>query len=410
MPTRKELIEKVDEVQEEAVEFLQKLVQTPSINPPGEYEAITKLIADRFEQLGLEAQTVRVPRETVSEAGLETPRINVLGWLRGSVGRPVLVLNPHLDTVPVGANWTMDPFKAEIKNGKLYGRGASDSKGRIAAYTYALGVLKRAGISLKGTAVVAATVDEETGGELGPKYLLDAGYLDPDMAIVEGSTHTIWNAMNGCLHLEIKVLGRSAHAATPERGVDAIERMNHVMSALYRYRDTLHSKKSAVRGIQSPTLVVGTIAGGAKTNVVPELCTVTLDRRIIPEEKGEEVEKELLALLRGLEKEDPELNLRVRRVMLAESYGPLPEDHFLIQTIVRNATEVLGEKPVVEGLAGFGDSRFYWARGIPVCNFGPSPKIIWESNAHGADENIVLDDLFKSIRILVLTMIDLLGE
>lgn len=409
MSKKKEVVEIVDEMHNEVIEFLQKMVQTPSINPPGEYEAISRVVADRFKQLALEAETILVPEEKVKELGLATPRINVLGWLRGTPGHPVLVLNPHLDTVPIGENWTVDPFKGEIRGGKLYGRGASDCKGRIAAYAYALAAIKRAGISLKGTAVVAATVDEETGGLLGPKYLLDHRFLQPDFAIVEGSAYTIWNAMNGCLHLEVKVLGKSIHAAAPERGVDAIEKMNKVLVALYRYRDSLRLKKSTVPGLNTPTLVVGTISGGTKTNILADKCVITIDRRILPEEKGHEVESELFSLLRGLEKEDPQLKLQLRTIMLADSFGPLPESHHLIQTLVKNGTQVLGEKPKVEGVAGFGDSRFYWAKGIPVCNFGPSPKVIWESNAHGADENIVLDDLFKSIKVLALTLIDLLG-
>jgi len=104
-----------------------------------------------------------------------------------------------MDTVPPGSGWTVNPYGGEIINGWIYGRGASDSKGNIAAYTYALAAIREAGVKLKGDAVVAYTVDEETGGFLGPKYLLDHGILKPDMAIVEGFAHHIWNALNGCL-------------------------------------------------------------------------------------------------------------------------------------------------------------------------------------------------------------------
>ena len=408
MTKKERLLNRIDGMREEAVAFLLEMVRTPSVNPPGAYENIAGLVGTRFEELGLEVETIRIPEEKVKALGLKAPRINVLGWLRGKDNGPTLVFNPHLDTVPVGDGWTMDPFEGVVRDGKIYGRGAFDSKGHLAAYTYALVALKREGVLLKGDALVAAAADEETLGDLGTKFLLDEGYLKADYAIVEGPGYFVQNAAGGLVGMEITVHGKAAHANTPERGIDAVKKMHKVQTALYRFHNGLKEKVSQVKGITSPTFVIGTIKGGMKSNIIAGECSITIDRRTIPEEDIREVETGIIALVKGLEKDDPGLKLSTRTTTMVDSWRT-PKDHILISTLVKNATEVMGEKVVMQGRPGASDARLFSDAGIPVCNYGSAPRIFEEARAHGPDENLPIDDLMKGIKVMALTVADLLS-
>ena len=149
---------------------------------------------------------------------------------------PTIALNAHGDVVPPGAGWTHDPYGAEIVDGWLYGRGVAVSKSDIATYAFALKALESLNIALSGTVELHVTYDEEAGGEIGPRWLLEQGLTKPDLAIGAGFSYSVVNAHNGCLHLEVETRGRSAHAAKPFTGVDALEAATGVLSALYAWR------------------------------------------------------------------------------------------------------------------------------------------------------------------------------
>jgi acetylornithine deacetylase/succinyl-diaminopimelate desuccinylase family protein len=402
---RRVLLE-VDAAADELVTFLQDLVRIPSVNPPGEYRELASFLATRLETLGLEAEVLEVPAELIEAAGLTTPRLNVLGR-HGDAAHPCLVLNAHLDTVPVSGRWTTDPFSGELRDGRVYGRGASDSKGRIACYAYVLAALARAGFEPTGSILLVASADEETGGRLGVEYLLESGAIAPDYAIVEGQCHAVWVAANGCLHLRISIRGRAAHAATPERGIDAIEEAQAVLSALYAHRDELRRRPSSIPGLIHPTLIVGTIAGGTKTNVVPDEVVLTVDRRIDPAEDADAVVAELVDVVRAAA---GATTVETEVLMLAHPYGTTPESARLAQALLRRGEQVLGERPALVGIPGFTDARFFWERGISTVNYGPAPRDHWSSNAHGGDEHQRVDDLIAATKVLALAALDLCGE
>src|SRR5260221_341580 len=136
---------------------------------------------------------------------------------------PVIALNAHGDVVPPGLGWSTAPYGAEIREGAMYGRGVAVSKSDFATYAYALLALKAARVPLAGTVELHFTYDEETGAEIGPKRLLQTGLSKPDYAISAGLSYGITTAHNGCLHLEVEVTGKSAHAARPDTGIDALE-------------------------------------------------------------------------------------------------------------------------------------------------------------------------------------------
>ena len=141
--------------------------------------------------------------------------------------------------VPPGSGWTHDPYGAEIVDGWMVGRGVAVSKSDIATYAFAMLALEKCGAALNGAVELHVTYDEEAGGEIGPRWLIENGLSHPDLAIGAGFSYAVVNAHNGCLHLEVEVLGRSAHAARPSTGVDALEAANAILSALYGWRGGL---------------------------------------------------------------------------------------------------------------------------------------------------------------------------
>jgi acetylornithine deacetylase/succinyl-diaminopimelate desuccinylase-like protein len=320
---------------------------------------------------------------------------------------PVIALNAHGDVVPPGEGWTTNPYGGEIRDGWMYGRGAAVSKSDFATYAYALAALKSLGRPLAGTVELHLTYDEEAGGAIGPKWLLDEGISRPDFAFSAGFSYGIVTAHNGCLHLEVEVTGKSAHAARPETGHDALEAASGLLAALYAHRRGLAATRSAVDGIDSPTLVVGLIRGGINTNVVPDAVTLRLDRRMIPEEDADVVEREVTALIEQ-SVALPGISCRVRRIMLALPLKPVPGLERLIEPLQRNAEAVLGEPVPVYGVPLYTDARHYAAAGIPTVLYGAGPRTLIEAHAHAADERLPLGDLRKATEVVALTLLDLL--
>src|SRR5262249_2199574 len=212
-----------------------------------------------LQQLGLAVETHEVPRAAVEAAGMKSVT-NLIVRHRFGDGR-VVALNAHGDVVPPGLGWRLDPYGAVIEDGArgavMYGRGVAVSKSDFASYTWALLALKAAvaqGGELGGTLELHFTYDEEAGGIVGPKWLLDQGLARPDAVIAAGFSYSVVTAHNGCLHLEVTVTGKQAHAAMPEAGVDALEATNAILTALYAHRATLARIRSGTEGIVSPTL------------------------------------------------------------------------------------------------------------------------------------------------------------
>ena len=292
----------------------------------------------------------------------------------------------------------------------MYGRGVAVSKSDFATYAYALLALKSLSRPPTGTVELHLTYDEEAGGAIGPKWLLDQGVTAPDYAISAGFSYAMITAHNGCLHLEIVITGKSAHAARPETGHDALEAAARVLNALYTHRKDLSDMHSAVPGISSPTLVVGLIRGGINTNVVPDAVTFRLDRRIIPEENSAEVERELTGLIRASVAGQPGIGCEVRRIMLAEPLKPVPGLERLVDLLQRNAAAVFGEEIAALGVPLYTDARHYAAAGIPTVLYGAGPRTLIEANAHAADERLPLADLRKATEVTALTLLDLLRK
>jgi acetylornithine deacetylase/succinyl-diaminopimelate desuccinylase-like protein len=386
--------------------MLAELVRTPSDNPPGDCAPHGERTARLLEGLGFAVERHVVPEPTVRAHGMLSVT-NLVVRRRFGDG-PVVALNAHGDVVPPGEGWSADPYGAEIRDGWMYGRGAAVSKSDIVTYAYALLGLEQAGIPLRGSVELHVTYDEETGGELGPKWLLEQGISRPDLAIGAGFAYAVVNAHNGVLHLEAEITGRSAHAAKPYTGIDALECAAEVLAALYAWRKGLAARVSAIPGIGAPQLTIGLIAGGINTNVVPDKVVLRMDRRIVPEEDAGEVERELRAVIQTAATL-PGARVAVRRIMLAAPLTPLPGGQALTDLLAAHAARVLGETVPVAGVPLYTDARHYAAAGIPIVLYGAGPRSIEDANAHRADERLPLADLFRATEVIALTLADLLA-
>jgi len=394
--------------------FLAELVKVPSDNPPGDCRAHAQRARALLEQLGLIVEAHEVPASTVEAAGMKSVT-NLIVRHRFGEG-PVIALNAHGDVVPPGLGWRFDPYGAAVEDGPhgpvMYGRGVAVSKSDFATYTWTLLALKAlaaGGHKLRGTLELHFTYDEEVGGIVGPKWLLDQGLSRPDAAIAAGFSYAVVTAHDGCLHLEVTVTGKQAHAAMPETGVDALEAATGILAELYAHRSALAQTRSATPGIVSPTLNVGLIKGGINTNVVPDQVVFRIDRRMIPEEDAATVEAELRALIAAAAERHPLIKADTRRLLLAQALRPQPGTDRMVAAIERHAKAILGVDVPETGVPLYTDARHYAAAGIPIVLYGAGPRSILEANAHNADENLRLNDLRAATKIVALTVADLLG-
>jgi acetylornithine deacetylase/succinyl-diaminopimelate desuccinylase family protein len=404
----------VDDQFARETQFVAELVKVPSDNPPGDCAPHAKRARELLEQLGLTVEVHDVPRSAVEAAGMKSVT-NLIVRHRFGDG-PVVALNAHGDVVPPGLGWRVDPYGAVIEAGPhgpvMFGRGVAVSKSDFATYTWALLALEAAvaqGAKLGGTLELHFTYDEEVGGIVGPKWLLDEGLTKPDAVIAAGFSYSVVNAHNGCLHLEVTVTGKQAHAAMPETGHDALEAATTILTAIYAHRTGLARTRSGAPGIVAPTLNVGLIKGGINTNVVPDRIVFRIDRRMIPEEKPAEVETELRELIAACAKRDAHIKVDVRRLLLAEALTPQPGADRIAAAIQRRAKEILGVDVPVTGVPLYTDARHYAAAGIPIVLYGAGPRSILEANAHNANENLRLDDLRAATKIIAMAVADLCG-
>jgi succinyl-diaminopimelate desuccinylase len=390
--------------------FLAELVKVASDNPPGDCAAHAARAAMLLEQLGFKVARHPVPDALVRANGMISC-VNLV--VRTSFGSgPTIACNAHGDVVPPGTGWTVDPYGAEVRDGRMYGRGVAVSKSDFATYAYALLALQAAaadGAKLGGAIELHFTYDEEVGGAIGPAWLLEQGLSKPDYALSAGFAYGITTAHNGCLHLEVEVLGKSGHAAEPDKGVDALEAANGMLADLYALRKTYTAIRSRTAGIGSPTLVVGLIEGGVNTNVVPDRVVFRLDRRIIPEENPPEVEATLIRSLHASAAKWPGVTVNVHRILLAQPFVPIPGQEVLVAAIQKNARAVLGEEIKAHGVPLYTDARHYSAAGVPTVLYGAGPRTLAEANGHRADENLKLDDLYKATEVVALSLYDLLA-
>lgn len=279
----------------ELTALLKTLIELPSPNPPGDHRAIAQFVASWLSGTGASVSIL---------APSEKPQAQSVVATIGR-GEPVVMLHAHLDTVPVGeseaACWSSDPFRALEQGGRVYGKGSVDDKGPLAAMMVAL--KKLASRPHRGTVILVAAAEEEVGGQLGTKWLVDSGHLPPcDLVVVgEQTGNRVATAHKGVMRATVVTRGHSVHATNPDRGVNAINAMARVILALETYHLELSLRVHPLVGV--PTCNIGVIQGGSTANAVADQCIIRLDRRMIPGENPEEVQRELEAVIASVQLE-----------------------------------------------------------------------------------------------------------
>ena len=376
--------------QAEVTAFLQVLIRRRSDHPPGDCRGAIEVVAQKLAEIGM-AFEIKARRDL---------QPNLVATLAGASRSPTLMYHAHIDTVPAGelARWSSDPFAGEIKNGRIYGRGAGDDKGSVAAQVMALVALARAGVSLNGCLQVAVVADEESGGLVGSKWLHDAGVLAPDYLVVgEQTNNRVAIGERVACGIDLTVFGKSAHGAMPWAGENAVLKTARALTWL---QDKLFPRlqAKAVPFLPPPTLNVGTIQGGIQWSIVPERCKVELDRRLIPGETREMAMAEIRELLDEYNETVEPLRYELfSSGEVAPNINTPPDEPFVV--LANEALQaVCGERRDLTGYVQTSDGRWFAGDGIPIIIFGPSDPAV----AHAADEHISIEQLIEATRFLTL--------
>lgn len=362
--------------------LLTELIALPSVNPtfaegPGPHtgeKRVAEFLAATGAKAGLDVELRRV----------KPGRPNLLAVLSpsGPVRRRLL-LAPHLDTVNLASD---DQIVPKRRNGRLYGRGACDTKGSVAAMFTALCELARTRRRPQSTEIVFAGLIDEEHAQTGSRALAESGFK-ADLAIVGEPTRLqVVTAHKGSLWLRVETRGRSAHGATPQLGLNAVHTMARVVDFIQTtYAAQLRQRRHRLLG--HATVSVGRIGGGGQPNIVPDRCHIEVDRRTLPGETEASVCRELTALLR-----DRGLTAKVSSVK-GVPCAPLETDPHL--PLVQQFLRSVGQRRTV-GVHYFCDAAVLAAAGIPSLVFGPGDI----AQAHTADEWISLASLERGKELL----------
>jgi succinyl-diaminopimelate desuccinylase len=379
---------------EEIIAFHRELVQIPSVNPPGDVREAIAWCEGPLAGAGFSTEIVA-----------KDPMMPSLIARFGRDDGPVLAFNAHVDVVPIGerAAWTHDPFGAEIADGRIYGRGAGDDKASVTAQVMAGIALARSAVELKGHLIVNEVADEEAAGFLGTGFVVEQGYFKPDFVIVgEQTFNTVAVGEKGGSPTRIVVRGRTAHGALPWEGANAIEGLAEVIVALRReYWPVLAGRTHELFHPSSAS--VNLVEGGVKTNVVPDVASAYVDRRLIPGESPADVLEELREIATSAVAEMPGVSVEVEEVWPGGAATATPVDSPLVRKMV-GANRRLGLPETLRGFSMATDGRFFSRNGIPTIIYGPGDP----SLAHVPDEWVGIDELIQATRAYTLAALSLL--
>ena len=376
----------------ELVRLAQELIRIDTQNPPGNEASLAAYAAEHLRHHGLACEIQEV----------KPGRANLLARLGSETGRPHLILNGHSDTVPAGGGWSHDPCGGELAGGRLYGRGAADMKGGLAAMIMAVQAIVRAGARISGRLTLAATMDEEETQD-GTRFAVAQG-LRGDFAIVGEPTDLLpVIAHKGDAVMEIETSGVEAHGSTPDAGVSAIDHMAEVLLALRSLSEAMKTRHDPVVG--HPTLHVGTITGGVSPWMVAGRCLITIDRRVLPDEHADDVVHEVEEIVHRIGKRLPNFRATVRLVSFARPMRTAPTNP--VVTAIRESTaRICGREPGLHGWSATCDANIHVNDGdTPAVVFGPGSI---ERDAHRPDESVAVRDLVTAARIYALTALHLL--
>jgi acetylornithine deacetylase len=371
---------------QEIASLLQRLVAIDSINPdlvPGGAgeQAIAQFVAGWLERAGLEV--------TLQEAA--PGRSNVIGIARGSGGGRSLLLNGHMDTVGVAG--MERPHEPVIEGNRLYGRGAYDMKGGLAAIMVAGAQASK--LSLRGDVIVTAVIDEEYAS-VGTQAIVQQWHADAAI-VTEPTALNLCVAHRGFVWLEITTQGKAAHGSRPDLGLDAIMKMGHILVGLEQLDRSLQAAPTH-RLLKSGSLHASLIEGGQELSSYPERCILQIERRTIPGETQETVEAEIREMLARVQAADPTIHATFKTTFKQAPFE-VAADAPIVQTIARQAGLLHATTPEIVGAAWWTDAALLAEAGIPTVLFGPGG-----AGAHAVIEWADLDQVQRCSEILIGTL------
>ena len=408
----------VEAIEDEAVAFASALIRIPTINPPGEhYEDCARFIGEQLARCAFAVEYHAA--EGRPEHTRAHPRVNVIGTRRGRSLRPLVHLNGHFDVVPAGSGWSVDPFGGEVRNGRIWGRGACDMKAGLAAAVFAVEAIRRAGVTLNGSVEVSGTVDEESGGFAGVAWLAEQKRISADrtdFAIIPEPLHVdrICIGHRGVYWFEVETHGRMAHGSMPFHGVNAVDHMGLVLERMRReLQPALAGRRTDVPVIphaaRHATLNINGIDGGQpvdglQTPCVADRCRAVFDRRFLMEEGFNATRAEIVALLESAAREVPDFRYDLRDLMVVHPTRT-PEGSPLVGALEKALHRVLGRSGGLVASPGTYDHK-HFARiaGVSHCvAYGPGILDL----AHQPDEYCEVADLMNATRVIALAVLDL---
>jgi len=402
------------------------LIGIPTLNPPGEaYLEACEFLAARLKRSGFEVVFERA--EGAPGDSDRHPRWNVIGRREGARPGPCVHFNAHIDVVKVGAGWTVDPFGGEIRDGKVYGRGACDMKGGLAASVVAVEAFLAAFPDFDGAIEISGTADEESGGYGGVAYLAERGYFSPErvqhVIIPEPlNKDRICLGHRGVFWAEIETKGRIAHGSMPFLGDCAVRHMGAVIDRMEaELFPLLASRQTAMpvvpEGARQSTMNINAIHGGEAEQeagytglpaaCVPDSCRMVVDRRYLIEESEEEVRGELVGLLEGLKGDRAGFDYAFRDI-LHVAPTMTSRDAPVVRSVARALEAVLGREPTYVVSPGTYDQKHIDRIGRLKNCIAYGPGIL--DLAHQPDEYVGIQDMVDSAQVMALSLVDLLTD
>ena len=405
---RAELGRLIEHYRDDLAQITQELVRIPSVNPPGDYERMAATMAEKYRSEGLDPVVVEAPHDEIKALGLTVPRPNVVALVQGTEHSPVFCLDAHMDVVGTDDEslWTYPPFGAELHDGRIYGRGAEDTKAHLAVQLIVFRALREAGVELRGDLLLTSTVDDEIGQWPGMGFLIERGFEEngfprPDYHIAGEPTgiDTVGCLARGRLWYEFTLKGKSAHGGNPVEGINAVEKAIELASAVR----TLEIHEDPMMG--ATTVNLGILQGGEAINVVPSRCKITFDIR--PSRKKEAIKAFMDSTIAALQAKDPDFVIESMRLLNDRQTGGIGPDHAFIQNVRDVVREITGKDVVPTGnMAGYSSlGNAYWTsmNGVAGIMYGGGDFV----RAHSVDEFITVDELVETAKVFAGLVVEL---
>ncbi len=408
----------------ELIALTQDLIRIPTLNPPGEnYREICEYLSTRLKKSGFSIELIRA-FDTPGDCE-KYPRWNIVARLEGARAGECVHFNSHIDVVEIGKDWSFDPFGGELKDGKIYGRGACDMKGGLATSIIAVETFLEVWPDFDGAIEISGTADEETGGFGGVAYLAGRGYFSPErvqhVIIPEPlNKDRVCLGHRGVFWAEIETRGRIAHGSMPFLGDCAVRHMGAVMAEMETSLfPALAQKRTEMPvvplGAKQSTMNINSFHGGQAepaddftglpSPVVPDSARMIVDRRFLLEESIEDVESEIRAVLEKVKSERPGFSYDMREIhrvipTMTDRNAPV------VTTVSKAIKQVLGKSPQYVVSPGTYDQKHIDRIGRMKNCIAYGPGIL--DLAHQPDEYIEVSDMLDSAKVMGLALAELL--